>query len=310
MSKPTPPVYRTTNWRAYNAALRQRGSLSIWFDPETQWLAAPTGKRGRQPVFSAAAIQTCLTLRALFGLPLRQVTGMVASLLALADLDWPVPDYSTLCRRQKGLVVAISHRPGTGALHLLIDSTGIKAEGDGEWCAKKHGPSKPRQWRKVHLGIDADTLEIRAIEITGAGVGDAPVLPELLDQIPAGQPIAKVSADGAYDTRACHAAIAGRGAIAVIPTRRNGRPWKEDTPGAQARNDILRSTTRLGRKIWRQWSGYHRRSLVETKMHCFKLLGERVRSRDFDRQVAELQIRAAILNRFTALGTPITQRVG
>lgn len=310
MSKPTPALYRTTNWRAYNAALRQRGSLSIWFDPETQWLAAPTGKRGRQPVFSDPAIQTCLTLRALFGLPLRQVTGMVASLLALAGLDWPVPDYSTLCRRQKGLLVAIAHRPGTGALPLLIDSTGIKAEGDGEWCAKKHGPSKPRQWRKVHLGIDAETLEIRAIEVTGAGVGDAPMLPELLEQIADDQPIGRISADGAYDTRACHEAIAARNAIAVIPTRRNGRLWKEDTPGAQARNDILRTTRHLGRAIWRRWSGYNRRSLVETKMHCFKLLGERVRSRDFERQVAELQIRAAILNRFTALGTPITQRVG
>ena len=310
MNKPLSPTYCTTNWRPYNAALRQRGSLSIWFDREMQWLAAPTGKRGRRPVFSDAAIQTCLTLKALFGLPLRQVTGLVASLLKLAGLDWPVPDYSTLCRRQKGLRVAIPHRPGTGALHLLIDSTGIKAEGDGEWCAKKHGPSKPRQWRKVHLGIDAETLEIRAIEVTGAGVGDAPMLPELLDQIADDQPICKVSADGAYDTRACHAAIASRSAIAVIPTRRNGRPWKEDTPGARARNDILRTTNRLGRKVWRRWSGYHRRSLVETKMHCFKLLGERIRSRDFDRQVAELQIRAAILNRFTALGTPITQRVG
>ena len=136
------------------------------------------------------------------------------------------------------------------------------------------------------------------------------MLPELLDQIADDQPICKVSADGAYDTRACHAAIASRSAIAVIPTRRNGRPWKEDTPGARARNDILRTTNRLGRKVWRRWSGYHRRSLVETKMHCFKLLGERIRSRDFDRQVAELQIRAAILNRFTALRTPITQRVG
>ena len=135
------------------------------------------------------------------------------------------------------------------------------------------------------------------------------MLPELLGQIPADQPIDKVSADGACDTRACHAAIAERGADAVIPTRRNGRPWKEDPPGADARNDILRTTSRLGRMIWRLWSGYHRRSLVETKMHCFKLLGELVRYRDFDRQVAELQIRAAILNRFTALGTPITQRM-
>ena len=215
-----------------------------------------------------------------------------------------------MSRRQKGLNVAIPYRPSTGALHLLIDSTGIKAEGEGEWFAKKHGPSKPRQWRKVHLGIDADTLEIRAIEVTGSRVGDAPMLPELLDQIPADQPIDKVTADGAYDTRGCHTAIAARCACAVIPSRKNARPWLENTPGAQARNDTVRSTRRLGRTIWRRWSGYHRRSLVETKMRCFKLLGERVMARDFDRQVAELQIRAAILNRFTALGTPQTQRVG
>jgi hypothetical protein len=131
--------------------------LAIWFDPETQWQAAPTGKRGRQPVFTDAAIQTCLTLKALFGLPLRQTTGMVASLLELAGLDWAVPDwavpdFSTLCRRQKGLTVQIPYRPSSGALHLLIDSTGVKAEGDDEWLAKKHGPSKPRDWRKVHLG--------------------------------------------------------------------------------------------------------------------------------------------------------------
>lgn len=310
MSKPTPPTYRTTNWRSYNAALKQRGSLLIWFDPETQWLAVPTGKRGRSATFTDAAIQACLTLKALFGLPLRQTTGLVASLLELAGLDWPVPDFSTLSRRQKGLAVAIPYRQSTGALHLLIDSTGIKAEGEGEWFAKKHGPSKPRQWRKVHLGIDADTLEIRALEVTGSRVGDAPMLPELLDQIPTDQAIGKVTADGAYDTRGCHAAIAARSACAVIPARRNARPWLENTPGAQARNETVRTTRRLGRTIWRRWSGYHRRSLVETKMRCFKLLGERVMARDFDRQVAELQIRAAILNRFTALGTPQTQRVG
>lgn len=133
MSRPKPPTYRTTNWYDYNRALGRRVSLSIWFDPETQWLAAPTGKRGRQPVFTDAAIQTCLTLKALFGLPLRQATGMVTSLLELAGLDWPVPDFSTLCRRQKTLTVHVPYRPSTGALHLLIDSTGVKAEGDGEW---------------------------------------------------------------------------------------------------------------------------------------------------------------------------------
>ncbi len=309
MSKPVPPTYRTTNWRAYNAALRQRGSLRIWFDPEMEWLAAPSGRRGRPATFSDAAIQTCLMLKALFGLPLRQTTGLVESLLKLAKLDWPVPDFSTLCRRQNDLTVVIPYRPSTGALHLLVDSTGIKAMGEGEWSCRKHGASRPRQWAKVHLGIDAETLEIRAIEVTGSRVGDAPMLPKLLEQIPPKEPIGTVTADGAYDTRACHAAVAARQATAVIPTRRNGRPWKETTPGATARNDILRASRRFGRAIWRNWSGYHRRSLVEAKMRCVKLLGERLSARTPDRQTAELQIRAALLNRFTALGTPETVRV-
>ena len=110
-------------------------------------------------------------------------------------------------------------------------------------------------------------------------------------------------------TRACHAAIAAREACAVIPTRRNGQPWKETTPGAKTRNEILRTTRHLGRALWKKWSGYHRRSLVEAKMRCLKLLGERLMARTFDRQTAELQIRAALLNHFTRLGTPETIRV-
>jgi hypothetical protein len=309
MSKPVPTVYRTTNWRAYNAALKQRGSLLIWFDPEMEWLAAPSGRRGRPATFSDAAIQTCLMLKALFALPLRQTTGLVASLLKLAKLDWPVPDFSTLCRRQKDLTVTIPYRSSQGALHLLVDSTGIKAMGEGEWSCRKHGASRPRHWAKVHLGIDAETLEIRAIEVTGSRVGDGPMLSKLLQQIPPEEPIGTVTADGAYDTRACHSAVAAREATAVIPTRRNGRPWKETTPGAGARNEILRANRRFGRAIWRNWSGYHRRSLIEAKMRCLKLLGERLSARTSSRQTAELQIRAALLNRFTTLGTPETKRV-
>ncbi|EKU83642.1 hypothetical protein HMPREF9710_00821 [Massilia timonae CCUG 45783] len=194
-------------------------------------------------------------------------------------------------------------------MHLLVDSTGIKMLGEGEWKTKKHGADYRRQWRKVHLGIDAATLEIRAIEVTDNATGDAQMLPYLLDQIPASETVASVSGDGAYDTKDCHEAIAQRGAQAVIPTRKNAKPWKDRRPGATARNAILAATRLLGRKIWKKWSGYHRRSLVETKMRCFKLLGERVMARDFDRQVAELQVRAAILNRFTRLGTPTTMAV-
>lgn len=149
------------------------------------------------------------------------------------------------------------------------------------------------------------------------------MLRDLLNRIPDDQPLGTVTApshglqanrcratDGAYDPRACHAAIAARGAAAVIPPRKNGKPWKEISAGATARNDALRRCRRLGRAIRKRWTGYHRQSLVEAKMRGLKLLGERVMSRDVDRQVAELQIRAAILNRFTSLGTPLTQPAG
>jgi hypothetical protein len=298
------------NWPAYNEALKRRGSLMIWFDPEMKWDAAPTGKRGRQQTYSDAAVQTCLTMKMLFGMALRQTTGFVESLLKLVGLDWTVPDFSTLSRRQKTLAVNIPYRGSRGPLHLLVDSTGIKDEGEGEWHARKHGGAKRRLWRKIHIGVDEQTLEIRAIEITGNNIGDAPMLPELLDQIPDDVEIGSVTADGAYDTRKCHDAIADRGADAVIPPRKNAKPWKPLTAGAIARNEALRASKYLGRAIWRKWTGYHRRSHAETKMHCVKLLGQSLMARDFDRQVAELQIRAAVLNGYTALGIPVTEPMG
>ena len=146
--------YRTTNWKAYNAALKARGDLSIWLDRDMQWLAPPTGKRGRCQKFSDAVIQFCLTIKCLLGQPLRQTLGLVQSLLRMAGLPWPVPDYSTVCRRQKSLNVQVHYRASEKGLHLLADSTGIKFLGEGEWKTKKHGAERRRQWRKVHLGID------------------------------------------------------------------------------------------------------------------------------------------------------------
>ena len=165
-------------------ALKRRGSLTIWFDPDMAWAAKPTGKRGRQPLYSDAAVQTCLTMKVLFGMALRQTTGFVESLLCLIGLDWGVPDFTTLSRRHETLAVNIPHRASKGPLHLLIDiepvsatgssepARGIKVEGEGEWNARKHGGPKRRVWRKVHLGIDEETLEIRAVEITSSDVGD------------------------------------------------------------------------------------------------------------------------------------------
>jgi hypothetical protein len=305
MNKPE-KKYRTTNWSEYNKSLKSRGSLCIWLDKEMAWFADGSGKRGRSLTYSDSAIQFCLSLKCLFGLHLRQSIGLVESLLELSGLDWPVPDFSTVSRCQKRLQVVIPYRCNSDVLHLLVDSTGIKMLGEGEWKTKKHGADYRRQWRKVHLGIDSQSMEIRAIEVTSNSIGDAPMLPELLAQIPRSSAIASVTGDGAYDTKACHAAIAAIGASAIIPTRRNAKLWKKFPPGAHARNEILKATQRLGRTIWKEWSGYHQRSLVETKMRCLKLLGERIMSRDFDRQVTELHIRVALLNRFTHLGTPVT----
>ena len=262
MSRPTPPTYKTRNWPAHNEALKRRGSLTIWFDPAMTWDATPTGKRGWQPIYGDAAIETCLTMEVLFGMALRQTTGFVEGLLSLVGLDWVVPDFSTLSRRQKTLKVNIPYRGSDGPLHLLVDSTGIKVEGEGEWNARKHGGSNRRVWREIHIGIDEKSLEIRAAEFTTSDVGDAPVLPELLDQIPPEQEIATVTADCAFDTRKCHTAIAARGAAAIIPPRKNAKPWKPDTAGAVARNEILRTSKRIGRTIWRRWSGYHRKRRV------------------------------------------------
>ena len=310
MSSWAPPKYKTKNWSTFNDALKRRGSLSIWFDPEMTWTPPPSRRRGRQQQFSDAAIQTCLTLKVLFGMPLRQTTGFVESLLQLVGLDWAVPDFSTLSRRQKTLNVSLPYRGGDGPLNLLIDSTGIMAEGEGEWNARKHGGPMRRIWRKIHIGIDEKTLEVRAVEVTTSNVGDAPMLPELLSQIPSDQEIGSVTGDGAYDTRKCHDAIAARGAHAIIPPRKNAKPWKPTTPGAIARNEAVNASRYLGRALWRRWSGYHRRSRVETKMHCVKLLGQSLMATDFDRQVAEIQVRIAVLNRYTALGIPVTEPVG
>jgi hypothetical protein len=242
VNKPSPARYRTTNWSSYNASLRKRGSLLIWVDKEITWRAPRDSRLGRPSVFSDAAIQFCLSIKVLFKLPLRQTAGMVVSLLKLAGLDWPVPDFSTLCRKQKTLAVQIPYRRADGPLNLLVASTGIKFLGDGEWQACKHGVQGRRQWRKVHLAMDTATSDIRAVEFTPSRDGDSPVLPHLLEQIAEDEEIGTVTADGAYDTCRCRSAILARDAVPIILIRKNGRLWKEDSPAACFRNETLRAT--------------------------------------------------------------------
>jgi hypothetical protein len=248
-------------------------------------------------------------IKVLFKLLLRQTVGMVVSLLRLAGMGWFVPDYSMLCRRQKTLQVQILYRRAGGPLNLLVDSTGIKFLGDGEWQARKHGVQGRRQWRKVHLAMDTATSDIRAVEFTPRPDGGSPVLPNLLDQLPDDEDIGTVTADGAYDTRRSHSAIIARGATPIIPIRKHGRPWKEDCPAARAGNETLRAARHYGRAFWKRWTEYHTRSRVEAKMRGLKSFGERIAARDPDRQTTGIHIRIALMNRFNALGTAEIVRV-
>ena len=218
-------------------------------------------------------------MKVLFGMALRQTTGFVESLLRLTALGWNVPDFSTICRRQKTLAVNIPYRGAKGPLYLLLDSTGIKGEGEGKWYERKHYGPKLRVWRKIHIGIDEQTLEVREVGITGRNTGDAPMLLHLLNQILRNQQIGEigsVTADGACDTRRCHNAIADRGAAEVIPPRRNPLQRKP-----RRYKDPLRETAGQGLMV-----------------------------QDFDPQVAEVQVLSAVLNGYTALGIPVMKATG
>ena len=183
----------------------------------------------------------------------------------------------------------------------------MKFLGEGEWKRKKHGPKYRRQWRKLHIGIDAKTLQIRAVQLTTNDVSDSQVLEDLLAQIPLHERIDSVYTDGAYDIKHCRQVISDRDVHAVIPPRKNAKPWKDQQARSIERNELLKTVKRLGRALWKKWSGYHRRSLVETKMHCIKLLGNKLTARSFPSQVNEIHARVAVLNKFTELGRPHTQ---
>lgn len=305
--KPPKPHYRTTNWSDYNRSLQARGDLTIWFSPDVAWHGNEREDKAGAPTrYSDQAIQIMLTLKVLFQQGLRQTRGLTHSLVRMMKLDWKVPCYSTVSRRQATLSVQIPVRRRQEPLHLLIDSTGIKIHGEGEWKVKKHGPEYRRGWRKVHLAIDAQTQEIQAVEVTDQRQADGPQVEELLSQLPPETVVGSIGGDGAYDSRRVYRVAHAYGAELRVPPRRDGQPWQDKAAWATSRNDKLVAIGRLGRAIWKRWSGYHRRSLVETAMHRFKRLGERLLARRPERQVAEVHVRCAILNRFVHLGMPKT----
>jgi len=305
-----PTTYRLRNWNQYTNALKQRGSITFHFaDEVTQgWLNPDkTGKPGASNTYSEQAIAACLSVKIVFGLPLRQAQGFVQSVLGLLGLDLPTPDYSTLCRRQKDLSVPLPRSLSRDEpIHVVIDSTGLKVFGEGEWKVKKQGASKRRTWRKLHLGVDEATGEIVAVVTTEASVADGSAFPEVLAQVEA--PLSQCSCDGAYDWWEIWHAIAARGAIATIPPRAGAVIHQHGNCKATPplpRDEALRAIRRGGLRRWKQESGYSRRSLAETAMMRQKVLfGAGLWSRSLARQSVECRLRCAVLNRFTGLGMP------
>ncbi len=295
-----------TNWAAYDIALCQHGSLTVWFTEAAiaAWNAEPRRTRGGQPRYSALAITTALTLRAVFRLALRQTEGLIASLLRLLDLDLAAPDHSTISRRGETLPVS-RPRPGREPVHLLVDSTGLKLCGPGEWLVEKQAARARRCWRKLHIGVDADTGQIIAAELTGKDVDDGSQVGPLLEQI-AG-PVASFTGDGAYDRDDVYRVVCQRhpDAAVIVPPRSSAMPSATADSAPTKRDRHLQLIAERGRMGWPRASGYNWRALVEADIGGYKrVLGDALRSRIWGRQTTEVAIAVASLNRMLALGRP------
>lgn len=306
--------YKIHNWPEYNAALKARGSLTIWIEQDScaNWYnTEKTGKSGASRLYTDIAVQCCLTVREVFKLPLRQTEGFMNSVFSLGKVDLKSPDYTTLSRRGTALPVICKRSAPKAPRHVVIDSTGLKVYGEGEWKVRAHGIGKRRTWRKLHLAVDADTQEVIAVQVTENDVHDSQVLPDLLEQISQDEEIETISADGAYDTKNCHKEALKRGAKACIPPQENAVEWPDLPDGSpHPRTVILRKINETDRATWKKNSGYHKRSLAETVMFRMKqIFGGTLKNRLFDNQVTEGYLRVAALNKMTALGMPDSIKV-
>ena len=304
--------HRVTNWREYDASLRNRGSLTIWFTPEAiaGWKAQPRTTPGGQRHYSDLAIETALTLRTVFRLALRQSEGLIGSIMKMLEIDLPVPDHTTLSRRACGLPVCNLARIGTGELHLIVDSTGLKLCGAGEWLFEKHGTTKLRAWRKLHIGIDAGNGEIAAFDLTGKDVDDASHVPTLLDQLT--QDPASFMADGAYDRAATYDAILARNPSArfIVPPCNGSVPGPTATTSPTQRNLHVLAVDEHGRMNWQKASGYNTRSKVEAAISRYKsVIGDTLKSRRDTRRATEVAIAIKSLNRMNQIGRAIFTRI-
>lgn len=298
--------YKVRNWKEYNEALKQRGALDVWVDEEVleSWNAEPTFNPGRQPTYSDMAIQLTLQFGKVFGQKLRQTEGLVQSIFNLMGVNLKVPNYSTLSRRSCSIAVKLP-KSNKEKVTLIVDSSGLKVFGEGEWKVRKHGYSKHRTWMKMHLAVTADG-EIRLADLTDNATTDSKALLNMIDEEEA--TIEGLSGDGAYDKRKVYDKCQEKQIEKIlIPPQRNAKIWQHgnssDPP--HPRDENLRNIRKTTRKLWKENVGYHVRSLSETAMFRFKsVFGDRLDARDYPRQRTEFLIKATILNKMMRLGMP------
>ena len=296
--------HRVTNWRDYDASLRNRGSLTIWFAEEAiaNWQAQTRTTPGGQRHYSDLAIETALTLRAVFRMALRQTEGLIGSIMRMLEVDLPVPDHTTLSRRAYGLPVQTKARAASDELHLIVDSASLKLRGAGEWLFEKHGTAKRRAWRKLHIGIDADNGEMLAFDLTDKHVDDASHVEPLLAQL-SGAPDSFL-ADGAYDRGAVLAVMAGNPhASFIVPPCKGAAPRPSAATSPTQQDEHVLAIQARGRSNWQKTTGYNRRSKLEAAMSRYKrVIGDRWKSRNDARRVSEVAIAVKSLNRMRELG--------
>lgn len=302
--------YRVTNWAVYNENLRRRGDLTIWVtnDALEQWRAPRRSTPGGPRAYSDFAITTCLTLRAIYKLPLRQTQGLMRSIARLMGVEIPVPDFSTLSRRGQGLKLPEKPRiESTEPIHLTVDSTGLKIFGEGEWLQNKHKTkARCKSWRKLHLGLDLMTGEIICADLTQDDVGDPSALPGLPDQID--ETVTRFLADGAYDGAATSTLLKscfGETVEIIIPPPKNAVPSPQSMTDPTHRDRHISEIHARGRLAWQVSSGYNQRSRVEAQMGRWKgMIGPKLQARCFENQKTEVRIAVNVLNKMTGLGRP------
>ena len=295
--------YRVRNWASYERALIGRGNITIWLSRAAiaAWKPEGTRTRGAPPKDSDLAIETALTLRLLFHLPLRQAEGLLTSLFHLMGLDLRSPDHTTLSRRGQHLNLTLRRVPRRAALHLFIDSTGLSMVGEGEWAAAKHGRRGRRGWKKLHLGVDQAGV-IVAQALTDSAVDDASTGIDLIETIASSA--RTVTADAAYDTLAFYETANTRGTTVVVPPAKTAKLSRRN-PRSSARDGTIRRISKIGRRRWKKEVGYHRQARVENAFFRYKsILGDRLRNRTRAAQAVESVLACNVLNRMTELGRP------